>query len=92
MYLTKHAPKVNVREDAPTIQVGNASREAQRSSSTCEMAIPNLPEDLPVSGHVMPVFQEILVGIGPICDAEYSVKFTKNAVIIYSPKGNRVLM
>ena len=39
----------------------------------------------------MPVFQENLLGIGPICDADYSVKFIKYAVIIYSPKGHTVL-
>ena len=40
----------------------------------------------------MPGFQKNLVGIVPICDVEYSVTFTKDAVIIYSPKGHRVLM
>ena len=40
----------------------------------------------------MPGFQENLVGIGPICYADYSVTFTKDAVSIYSPKGHRVLM
>ena len=39
----------------------------------------------------MPGFQENLVGIVPICDSDYSVTFTKDAVIIYSPKGNTVL-
>ena len=85
-YLIKNAPKLNEIEVAPTIQVGYASREAQRSSSTCELAIPNLPSDFPVSGHVMPGFQENLIGIGPIFDADYSVTFTKDAVIIYIPK------
>ena len=70
MYLTDHTPKVNLIEDAPPIQVGTASGEAQRSSSTCELAIPNLSADFPVSRHVMPGFQENLVGIGPICDAD----------------------
>ena len=37
-------------------------------------------------------FQENLVGIGPICDAEYSVTFTKDAVRIYGPKVHRVLI
>ena len=40
----------------------------------------------------MPGFQENLVGIGLICDADYSVTFTKESVSIYSPKGHRVLM
>ena len=90
-YLIKNDPKVNEREDAPPIQVGTASGESQRYSSTCEMSIPHLPSDFPVSGHVMPGFQENLIGIGPICDADYSVTFTKYTVIICSPKGHTVL-
>ena len=39
----------------------------------------------------MPGFQENLIGIGPICDANYSVTFTKDAVINYIPKGHLVL-
>ena len=69
-----------------------ASGESQRSPSTCELTIPNLQSDFPVFGHVMPGFQENLVGIGPIYDADYSVKFTKDAVSIYNLKGHRVLM
>ena len=40
----------------------------------------------------MPGFQENLVVIVPICDADYSVTFTKDAVRIYSTKGHRFLM
>ena len=40
----------------------------------------------------MPGFQENLVGIGLIYDADYSVTFTKDLVRIYSPKGHRVLI
>ena len=40
----------------------------------------------------MPGFQENLVGIGTIYDADYSITFTKDTVSIYSPKGHRVLM
>ena len=39
----------------------------------------------------MPGFQENLIGIGQICDADYKVTFTKDTVSIYNPKGHRVL-
>ena len=39
----------------------------------------------------MSVFQENLIDIGPIFDADYSVTFTKYTVIIYSPKRHTVL-
>ena len=73
------------------IQLGTASGEIQQSSSTFELAIPNLQENFPVSGRVMPGLQENLIGIGPICDADYSVTFTKDTVIIYSPNRHRVM-
>ena len=90
-YLIKNAPKLNEREEAQPIRVGTVYGEAQRSSNTYELAIPNLPSDFPVYGHVKPGFQEYLIGIGPICDADYRVTFTNDAVIIYSPKGHTVL-
>ena len=46
-YLINDAPKVNEREDALTIQVGTTSGEAQRSSNTCDLAIPHIPSDFP---------------------------------------------
>ena len=91
MYPIKNAPKLSERGDAPPFRVGTASGESQGSSSTCYLAISNLPSDSPVSGHVIPGFQENLIGIGPICDADYSVTFTKDAVVIYSPKEHTVL-
>ena len=39
----------------------------------------------------MPGFQENLLGIGTVFDADYSVIFCKDTVIIYSPKGHTVL-
>ena len=39
----------------------------------------------------MPGFQENLIGIGLICDADYSVTFTKDVVSIYSPNRHRFL-
>ena len=39
----------------------------------------------------MPGFQENLVGIGLICDADYIVTFTKDTGSIYNPKGHRFL-
>ena len=39
----------------------------------------------------MPGFQENLIGIGLICDADYSVTFTKDSVSMYSPNGHKVL-
>jgi hypothetical protein len=53
--------------------------------------IPNLPRDFPRTGHVMPEFQETLLGIGPICDAGCTVLFSDTDVIIHDKKGNPIL-
>ena len=39
----------------------------------------------------MPGFQEKLVVVGPICDTNCTVTFTKHAVNIYSPNGTPII-
>ena len=39
----------------------------------------------------MPGFQENLVCVGPMCDANCTVTFTKHAVNIYSPTGTPII-
>ena len=39
----------------------------------------------------MPVFQENLVGVGPMCDVNCTVTFSKRAVNIYSPTVNPII-
>ena len=55
------------------------------SASTCDLAITQLPSEFPTTGHVIPGFQENLVGVGPICYANCTVTFTKHTVHIYIP-------
>ena len=81
----------NVDPAAPPISVGTATGESARSVATADHRIPNLPEDFPRSGHVMPNFPHSLVGIGPICDAGYTVEFTSAAVVVRATCGRAVL-
>ena len=39
----------------------------------------------------MPSFTNTLVGVGPICDADWTVAFTKQYVIVISQKGKPIL-
>ena len=39
----------------------------------------------------MPSFHHTLIGLGPICDADCKVVFTKNNVIIYYQGGSPIL-
>ena len=82
IYLTPAAPMASIDGTAPKIQVGTAAGGLQKLSATCDLALPHLPADFPKTGYVMPEFHENLVGIGPMCDAGYTVQFTADAVII----------
>ena len=39
---------------------------------TWDLVIPQLPSDLSTTGHVMSGSQENLVGVGPMCDSEFT--------------------
>ena len=91
IYLREDAPKVAITPSAPTVRVGTAAGEPVTSSATCKLALPTLPEDFPTGGHVMPGFRENLVGIGPMCDAGYTVSFTDEAVVISKDDGIPIL-
>ena len=67
---------------AQQIQVGTAAAGLQKLSATCDLALPHLPADFPKTGYVMPEFHENLVCIGPMCDADNTVQFMVDAVII----------
>ena len=61
------------------------------SASTCDISITQIPSEFPTTGHVMPGFQENLVGVGPMCYDNCTVTFTKHAVNIYSPTGTPII-
>ena len=42
-------------------------------------------------GYIVPSFTNPLIGVGPICDADCTVVFTKKDVTVLSPKGKEVL-
>ena len=60
-------------------------------ASTCDLSIPQLPSEFPTTGHVMPGFQENLVGVGHMCDANFTVIFTKHEVNIYSTTDTPII-
>ena len=60
-------------------------------AGTCEIILPQLPSYFPTTGHVMPGFQDNLVGLGPMCDYKCTVTLSKDAVNIYSPNGNPLI-
>ena len=61
------------------------------SASTYDILIPQIPSEFTTNCHVIPGFQEKLVGVGPMCDANCTVTFTKHAVNIYIPTGTLIM-
>ena len=90
-FFTKDAPKKNADPTAPHIRVGTSSGQPMTSACTCDIVIPQLPSDFPTTGHVMPGFQENLVGVVRMCDDNCKVTFSKHAVNIYSSTGNPII-
>ena len=81
-FFTKDAPKNNVDPTAPLIQVSTTSEQPMTSASSCDLSILKLPSYFPTNGHVMPGFQENLVGVGSMFDAKCTVIYIKHAVNI----------
>ena len=82
---------VNIDRSAPKVTVGTATGKTQSSAGTGELNIPKLPYDFPVTGHIMPGFKNTLMGVGPLCDADCTVTFTREAVIVRDKQRSPVL-
>ena len=90
-FITKNAPKHNMDPTARRIRVSTAPGQIINSESTCDNSIPWLPSNFITTCHVMPGFQENLVGMCTMWDAVYTVTLTKNEVTIYSPTGTPII-
>ena len=61
------------------------------NSAKSTLTIPKLEEEFPTTGYTIPSFTNTLVVVGPICDADCTVVFTKKYVTVISPKGKAIL-
>ena len=77
--------------NALTVRVGNANGQFQQSSGTVKLFLPNLLAEFTKTGRVVQSFKHTLLCLGPICDAEYKVVFTKGKVIIYDAAGAPII-
>ena len=55
--------------------------QVQNSKPTGQLALPNIPPTFPTTGHIMPGFNHILLGMGPIYDTDCTVTFIKDSVV-----------
>ena len=62
------------------------------SAVTCDLVMPQLSSDFPTTGNIMPGFQDNLVGMVPMCDADCTVTFSKHTVTIYSQTGTPIII
>ena len=74
---------INFDPTTPTVTVCTASGQPHQYGGTEDLGLPNLPTYFSLSDKVTPSFKHTLIGIGPMCNADCKVVFTKGEVIIY---------
>ena len=85
------APVVNIDRAAPKVTVGTATGQTKQYAGTGNLALPHLPSGFPIKGHLMSGFRHTLIGVGPLCDANCTVTFTRKKVILRDKQGTAVL-
>ena len=91
LYSAPPAPHGQPNTKATQITVGTANGKMVQSTATATLFIPQLAVDFPTTGYIMPFFTNTLIGVGPICNADCKVLFTKKYVVIISPEGKTIL-
>ena len=91
IYFSADAPIVNVDLSAPKVTVGTVTGQSQQSTVTGELNFPKIASGFRVTGHIVPGFRHTLIGVGPLCDADCTVTFTRAVVIVRDARGMPVL-
>ena len=91
IYFYTDAPIVNIELSAKKVKVGTLTGQNQQSTRTGELDLPHIPLGFPIKGNLMSGFRHNLIGVGPLCDADCTVIFTREAVIVRYQQGTAVL-
>ena len=91
IYFAADASIVNIYLSAPTVTVGTVTGQTQQATGTGDLNLPQLPSGLPITGHIITGFRHTLIGVGPLRDAECTVTFTREAVIVRDIQGMPVI-
>ena len=86
-YYSQDALVTDFQNNGSTTVVGTATGQFHTSTTTARHQIPNLPDNFPRTDYVLPAFQDMLLGLGTICDADCTVLFDKRAVTICNKAG-----
>ena len=82
---------VNTDCAAPKVAVVTATGQTQQSTGIGDLDLPRLPSGFPIKGHLVPGFRHTLVLVGPLCDADCTFTFTREAVIVRDKQVTAVL-
>ena len=91
IYIAPSAPYGQPDTEATPNTVGTSNGKMVRSAATATLSIPQLAADFPTTGYIVPYFTNTRISIGPICDADCKVLFTKKDVVLISPEGKTIL-
>ena len=91
LYIAPNATHGTLDTSASRIIVGKSNGQVAISTANATLLFPQLASDFPTTGYIIPTFTNTLIGIGPICDANYTVVFNKHDVTVFSPEGKPIL-
>ena len=63
----------------------------QQYTGTGDLDLPHLPLGSPIKGYLMLGLSHTLIWVGPLCDADCTVTFTREAVVVRYQKGTPVI-
>ena len=73
------------------VTVVTETEQTQQSTVTGDLSLSHTQSVFPIKGHLMPGFYHTLIGVGPLCDADCAVTFTRKAVIVQDKQGTLLL-
>ena len=76
---------------ATRVTVGTATGQTQQSARTVNLALPHIPSEFPIKGHVMPGFCNTLIEVGTLCNSNCAVTFTRKAGVVRNKQGTSIL-
>ena len=91
IYIAPRTPHGPPDTTTPKFCVGTATGHIESLSVTVFLPIPQVAADFSMTVYIIPSFNNTLVGIGPIYDANCTVLFTKQEFTVFSPDGKTIL-
>ena len=91
IYIDPSAPDGPPDTITKIVRFGTDTGQIQHSLAIAYLPIPQLANGLPTTGKIMPNFTNTVIGVGPIYDAECTVLFTNQDVMVSSPTGEPIL-